>query len=144
MIASTLVLIGCSKSPYQPGLGELMTLNQMRHAKLWLAGEARNWQLAAYELDELEEGFDDVVKLYPTHKDIELPISELVPKIMGKRLKDLRAAIEARDPQAFEAAFDEVTAACNSCHQATKFGFNVVRRPTDRSWFGNQEFTPAP
>ena len=38
---------------YTPGLGEIMTLQQMRHTKLWLAGEARNWDLAAYEIKEL-------------------------------------------------------------------------------------------
>jgi hypothetical protein len=43
--------------PYVPGLGELMSANQMRHAKLWFAGEAGNWPLAAYDLDELKEGF---------------------------------------------------------------------------------------
>ena len=47
---------------YAPGLGEIMTLQQMRHTKLWLAGEAGNWDLAAYEIKELGEGFDDVVK----------------------------------------------------------------------------------
>jgi len=36
---------------YAPGLGEIMTFTQMRHAKLWLAGEAENWELAAYETD---------------------------------------------------------------------------------------------
>src|SRR5215472_13838048 len=50
---------------YAPGLGELMTFQQMRHTKLWLAGQARNWELAAYELDELEEGFDDIIKFHP-------------------------------------------------------------------------------
>ena len=29
--------------PYTPGLGEMMTLQQMRHTKLWLAGDAGNW-----------------------------------------------------------------------------------------------------
>ena len=36
-----------------------MTLTQMRHAKLWFAGQAANWSLAAYELDELNEGMQD-------------------------------------------------------------------------------------
>jgi hypothetical protein len=36
-----------------------MTLTQMRHAKLWFAGQAANWPLAAYELDELHEGMQD-------------------------------------------------------------------------------------
>src|SRR5690348_11915037 len=54
---------------YVPGLGEIMSLQQMRHTKLWLAGAAKNWKLADYELDELGEGFDDAVKMHPTHKD---------------------------------------------------------------------------
>ena len=48
---------GCS-GEYKPGLGELMTLNQMRHAKLWYAGQSENWPLAEYELDELQEARD--------------------------------------------------------------------------------------
>jgi hypothetical protein len=135
-------LVNCSKG-YEPGLGELMSLNQMRHAKLWFAGQARNWELADYELDELEEGFDDVVKFHPIHKDAQLPISELVPKIMNEPIKQLRVAIQARDSEAFARAFDAVTAGCNSCHQATNFGFNVVRRPAGPSWFGNQDFAPG-
>jgi hypothetical protein len=134
--------VGCSKG-YEPGLGELMSLNQMRHAKLWFAGQARNWELADYELDELEEGFADVVELHPTHKNGPLPVSELVPKIMNEPLKQLRAAIQARDSESFARAFDAVTAGCNSCHQATNFGFNVVRRPAGPSWFSNQDFVPA-
>jgi hypothetical protein len=134
--------VSCAQG-YEPGLGELMSLNQMRHAKLWFAGQTRNWKLADYELDELEEGFADVVKYHPTHKNGQLPVSELVPKIMNEPLKQLRAAIQAQDPESFVRAFDTVTAGCNSCHQATNFGFNVVRRPTDPSWFGNQDFVPS-
>jgi hypothetical protein len=135
-------LVRCSPG-YEPGLGELMSLNQMRHAKLWFAGQARNWKLADYELDELEEGFADVVKYHPTHKNGPLPVSELVPKIMNEPLHQLRAAIQAQDQAAFVKAYDAVTAGCNSCHQATNFGFNVVRRPADPSWFSNQDFTPG-
>ena len=142
VLAVAAVSASCSRG-YEPGLGELMSLNQMRHAKLWFAGQAGNWKLADYELDELEEGFADVVKFHPTHKDSQLPISELVPKIMNEPIQQLRAAIQARDPEAFNRAFDAVTAGCNSCHQATNFGFNVVRRPSDPSWFGNQDFVPG-
>src|ERR1700755_1322366 len=46
-----------------PGLGEIMSLQQMRHIKLWFAGNAANWRLADYEIGELGEGFDDVRKL---------------------------------------------------------------------------------
>src|ERR1700733_293115 len=57
-----------SKAPYHPGLGELMTaFVQPRHIKLGLAGAARNWAYAAYELGELRETFDDVGKLVLKH-----------------------------------------------------------------------------
>jgi hypothetical protein len=52
-----------TEEPYQPGLGEIMSLQQMRHIKLWFAGNAANWPLADYEIGELGEGFDDVRKL---------------------------------------------------------------------------------
>jgi hypothetical protein len=128
-------------APYVPGLGEIMTLNQMRHAKLWLAGDAGNWKLASYELDELEEGFHDVVEFHPTHKDSPVPITAVVPEITGIPLKKLHAAIAAKSRDDFAAAFDLLTHACNACHQATNFGFNVVKRPTANA-FPNQDFAP--
>jgi hypothetical protein len=134
-----LLAAACSRES-GPGLGEIMTLNQMRHAKLWRAGEAQNWNLAAYELDELQEGFDDVVRFHPTHKDAPLPLSALVPKIMAEPMQQVRRAVEAKDHDAFVGAYDGLTNACNACHQATNFGFNVVKRPTDASWFSNQDF----
>jgi hypothetical protein len=39
-----------------------MSLQQMRHTKLWFAGNARNWDLAGYEFDELKEGFENVAR----------------------------------------------------------------------------------
>ncbi len=131
----------CSRqaAPYTPGLGEIMTLTQMRHAKLWLAGDAGNWPLASYELDELKEGFDDVVAFHPTHKDAPLPLSELIPKMMDAPLKDLGEAVAAKDRDRFAGAFDDLTKGCNGCHQATNFGFNVVTRPKNNP-YANQSF----
>lgn len=124
-----------------PGLGELMTFNQMRHAKLWFAGESGNWKLAAYEVGELGEGFDDVVRYHPTHKDSPVPIGEAVEKILREPLAEVGRAIAAKDRARFEKAFDAVTDACNRCHRATNFGFNVVQRPTSNP-FSNQVFAP--
>jgi hypothetical protein len=44
--------------PTRPG-SAIMSLQQMRHPKLYFAGQAENWDLAAYEPDEIGEGFDD-------------------------------------------------------------------------------------
>src|SRR2546426_9863868 len=139
-VVFALMTVGCTGS-YRPGLGELMNFTQMRHAKLWFAGQEQNWQLAQYEVDELQEGFDEVVRFHASHKDSPLPLSLLVPKIMTQPMGDLRSAISAHDKRAFVLAYDGLTAGCNSCHQATNFGFNVVKRPSDASWFTNQAFT---
>ena len=128
-------------SPWTPGLGELMSLQQMRHVKLWFAGEAGNWKLAAYEVDELNEGFDDIVRLHPTHKDSPVPIPEPVAKIVRQPLSEVGKAIEAKDKARFAKAFDAVTEGCNSCHRATNFSFNVVRRPASNPYV-NQSFAP--
>lgn len=140
-----IAVCSCAKprdTGYVPGLGELMAGQQVRHAKLWFAGENENWRLAAYEVDELKEGFGDVVKLHPVLEDSHIPVSKLVPTIIEGPLGEVGAAVEARSKPRFEAAFDKLTAACNQCHQAANFGFNVVKRPTSPP-FSNQEFEVA-
>lgn len=124
---------------YVPGLGEMMSLQQMRHAKLWFAGQAGNWELAAYELDELGEGFDDIVKFHPTHKDSPVAPKDAIPRMVTEPLKELRTAVDKHDSHTFERAYDSLTASCNNCHQATNFGFNAVQTPAT-SPYPNQVF----
>jgi hypothetical protein len=140
LLLSSLTTPGCNRSaptPYVPGLGEIMTATQMRHSKLWFAGRAGNWPLASYELDELQEGFEDAVRFHPTHKDA--PISDLLPRMTAAPLAQLDRAIAGKDVAEFTRAFDALTAACNACHQAAHFGFNVITRPTSNP-FTNQRF----
>ena len=126
---------------YVPGLGEIMSLQQMRHTKLWFAGQAGNWLLADYEIKELKEGFDDAVTMHPTLEDAPLPIKDIVPKKVTVPLQDLAAAGRAQNRAMFDVAFDELTTACNECHQAENFGFNVIQRPSSNP-YANQTFTP--
>jgi len=114
---------------YAPGLGEIMTLQQMRHTKLWFSGQAGNWDLASYELKELSEGFDDIVKYHPTHEESPVAPKDAIPRMIPGPLKDLQAAVDGKDKKAFETAYDSLTSACNDCHQATNFGFNRLQRP---------------
>jgi hypothetical protein len=128
-----------ASEPYAPGLGEMMSLQQMRHVKLWFAGQAENWELAAYELDELGEGFDDIVKFHPTHKDSPVAPRDAIPRMVTEPLQALRAAVDSKDAHAFERAYDSLTTSCNNCHQATNFGFNSVQRPASNP-YPNQVF----
>jgi hypothetical protein len=125
---------------YIPGLGELMGRIQTDHAKLWLAGEARNWELAEYQLGELKEVFSDVQDLVPRYKNI--PVGDMIDAIVTGTITDLENAITTQDFGKFSAAFDHLTTACNSCHQAANRGYIAIRRPT-QSNFSNQDFSPA-
>lgn len=124
---------------YVPGLGEIMSLQQMRHTKLWLAGSQRNWPLADYELDELREGFEDAQKFHQTHEGV--PVGAMVVSLTPAPLEALGKAIHAKDPAGFARSFDRLTEACNTCHRAAKHGFIVITRPAT-SPFPNQKFAP--
>jgi hypothetical protein len=140
-VAFAFASAACSReaNAYAPGLGEIMTFTQLRHQKLWLAGDAGNWPLANYELDELAEGFDDVIAFHPTDKSTPVPLSQAIPAQTGQPIAALREAIGKQDKAAFARAFDGLTAACNTCHALTNHAFNVVVRPAASS-FPNQDF----
>ena len=129
------------KPAYSPGLGEFMLQTQMRHLKLWLAGNAGNWELADYEIDELKEGLEDAAKYVPVYKNT--PVAPMIESIIMKPINEVEAAIKARDRTKFTASFDRLTEACNSCHAASNRAFIVVQRPTGVQ-FPNQSFAPKP
>jgi phosphohistidine phosphatase SixA len=111
--------------------------------KLWFAGEAGNWDLAGYEAKELGEGFDDVLTFHPTHEDAPVAPKDAIPRMVTQPVADLKTAIANKDRAAFERSFDALTGACNNCHKAMNFGFNVVQRPSANP-YANQVFaTPA-
>ncbi len=111
---------GVAIEPYEPKIGEIMALQQMRHIKLWFAGRAGNWPLADYEIGELKEGFDDVNRRIG---------GDTVEKAVGEPITALEKAIEAEDREAFTRAYDHLSAGCNSCHHTLDHGFVVIQRP---------------
>jgi hypothetical protein len=125
---------------YVPSLANLMLLVQMRHAKLWFAGYAANWELADFTIHELEEGLEDIAKLYPATKDG--PIGDMIEQIAKEPISAVEKAVKARDRNSFVRAYERLTAACNSCHQAANHAFIAIRRPA-ASPFPNQSFAPA-
>jgi hypothetical protein len=125
--------------PYEPALIEFMLQVQNHHAKIWLAGNARNWELADYQAEELEELLEDIVKRIPIYKDI--PVAKLFESTAMPPIGEVQAAIKSRDSKAFLTAYDKLTAACNACHEAASRGFIVVQRPAT-SAFPSQSFTP--
>ena len=116
------------QSAYVPGLGDIMGATQMRHAKLWFAGQNGNWQLAGYELGEIKEGFEVAVTLHPNFMGV--PVSSLITAFTAKPLDALVSAIAARSKDDFTKAFDQLTSGCNGCHHAANKPFIVINRPS--------------
>jgi Spy/CpxP family protein refolding chaperone len=125
--------------PFTPGLVEFMMTVQSHHAKLWLAGNAGNWELADYQADELKELLEDIAKRVPDYKGT--PVGKMIEAVTMPPIGDIESAIKNRDGAKFQAAFDRLTAACNACHEAANRSFIVVQRPAT-SPFPNQSFAP--
>jgi hypothetical protein len=128
-----------AKEPYQPGLGEFMTATQLRHAKLWFAGKQNNWDLAAYEIDEIKQGLEDAARLFPTFDGI--PVAEMIKTIIDPRIEELEKAVRAKSSTKFTAAFDELTSGCNNCHAGASKPFIRIQRPIAPP-LTNQNFEP--
>ena len=125
------------KDSHGPGLVETMMATQSHHTKLWLAGNARNWELAEYQVEELKEGLEDAAKHIPDYKGV--PVGSMIESLMLPPIVEVESAIKARDREKFAVAFDKATAACNTCHVGANRGFIVIQRPAT-SAFPNQSF----
>ncbi len=129
-----------ARAPYEPGLGEFMMATQLRHAKLWFAGKNHNWDLAAYEIDEIKEGLEDATRLHSTVEGV--PVAEMIKTIIDPRLERLEKAVGAKNNAQFVTGFDELTDGCNACHAGAGKPFIRIQRPSEVP-ISNQNFAPA-
>jgi hypothetical protein len=115
---------------FRPGLHSLMQQVQLRHAQLWFAGEAGNWELADYQAHELEELLEQIQELHPEYDGRS--VAELLEQLLQPAVERVESAIDTRQPAEFAAAFDDMTTQCNACHAATDRRAIVIQRPTTR------------
>ena len=119
---------------YVPGLGNIMEAIQWRHIKLAYAGKSANWELARYELGQMQESLSDAARLYQG-----IPIDKV--DMIEQPVTALYDAIRSKDAPRFTRAFADLTGACNSCHAAAQVGFITIQVPT-ASPFTDQSFAP--
>jgi hypothetical protein len=118
---------------YSPGVGEFMSSIQMHHAKLWFAGKNENWDLANFEIEEIQESLDDIQQYCADSPSIK-PLPMIFPP-----LDSVKRAISEKNIARFKTSFNLLTNTCNSCHQAANHAFNVIRIP-DTPPVSNQVF----
>ncbi|HLO80017.1 MAG TPA: hypothetical protein VK166_03610 [Chitinophagaceae bacterium] len=121
------------KDTYKPGFGEFMSSVQVHHNKLWFAGQNQNWKLADFEIHEIKETVDDIIK-YQAERTESQEVDMLYPI-----LDSVEHSIQAKNLSQFKTNFTLLTNTCNNCHRATNFEFNVVKIPESPP-FSNQDF----
>jgi hypothetical protein len=124
-----------SAKQHAPRLVEIMTAAQLQHLKLWFAGRAKNWDLAAYELRQLRDSLAEAAALYPG-----IPISNVTTMMVP--LRSISDALAAKDSHKFASSMRELTDGCNACHSSMDRGFVVMKLPTDQPPPANQMFAP--
>lgn len=104
----------------QPGAAEVMFTVGQRLNTLATAGKKQNWDIAAFEAEEIEEAFDRLMITRP-----EMTTS-LEAFITGS-LDPVITAINNHDKPGFAAARDAMVGACTACHETYGVGFMVVK-----------------
>jgi hypothetical protein len=113
---------------YHPSLGDLMTMAvQPRHTKLGLAGQAKNWPYAQYELSELRNAFARIARTIPTYRNIDM--AAVIGALTTEPLKAVEQAINAKDVGQFKSAYARLTTTCNACHLSQDHPFVLIRIP---------------
>jgi hypothetical protein len=77
------------------------------------------------------------MRLYPNNLKSNMTM-------MPPAVDEVDNAIKAKDSSKFSKAYSKLTAACNTCHEATGFGFIRMRDPTlspiETSPFSDESF----
>jgi hypothetical protein len=120
-----------------PGLGEYMSTIQLHAGKLWFAAKASNWELAAYELDELKETMEAAKSLNVEKKGVK--ISGVLDSVLQTQVAQLAESIKSEKPAEFQKSYDETLSACNGCHTEAGYKFIHIIRPmappvTNQRW----------
>jgi hypothetical protein len=127
-----------SQEGYAPPLNLLMVATQLSHFKLWYAGAVENWPLAKYELTQIRIDIDRAKSVYPNNVQSNMTM-------MTPEADEVENAITAKDSVRFSKAFSKLTTACNTCHEATGFGFIKMRdpklSPIETSPFSDESFS---
>lgn len=120
------------KNSYTPGLGMLMNAIQSHHLKLWKAGVNENWELAGFEIHELEERFEDIEDFHSEHEETK----QL--KMIYPQIENVEEAVKKKNVIDFATSYEVLTSTCNSCHYVNDHPFIKIKVPNDG--VGNQIF----
>lgn len=111
----------------QERFGALMTEVGRRFELIGRAATAHRWQLAAYEVHELQEVFeDDLPHAKPPDEVKGVDLHAIESTFLKTNMPELKAAVDAKNDPALGKAIARAAATCNGCHEATGHAFIEV------------------
>jgi cytochrome c553 len=106
----------------QPGLGSIMIEFGHRFYVAYYAAKAGNWELAAYQIDELVEVQEVAEATRPKY-------TEALKTFEHGDIADLQKVIKAKNWKQFDAQYTKTAHACNACHTRTGHPYIQYRLP---------------
>ena len=133
LIGCIAVCVGCTKpadapaaaAPQGKHFGDIMSEVGRRFERAGRAVVAGRWELAGYDLGEIDELFADIPDAIMP-EDVTIDVRPIAKAFVDTHPAELKKAIAAKDRAAFEAAFARAAGACNGCHQTAKRTFIEV------------------
>jgi hypothetical protein len=91
-------------------------------SNLWFAGQAQNWPLARFYLDETRSHLKWAVRVRPVRRTAagEVDLRNVLDGIDRSLLSSVQKTIDARDLAAFSKAYRDTLSGCYACHQASE------------------------
>jgi hypothetical protein len=120
-------------------IGQTMGDMQRFAEKLYFAGEARNWHLAAFYLHEIEETSEEIINANVVDEGVA--VSSFMRQMFPPAIARMQEALRTQQPDQFRPAYESMLVSCNACHQSTGHAFVKIIVPTQPT-YQNQDFRP--
>lgn len=118
-----------------------MVLFQRYLDKAAIAGEAGNWDLAAFYAEKIEENSQRVVDGGYLVDGVD--VSALAAEVAVPRAAGLVEATQTGEADAFEVALGRMVDGCNACHRRSGYREIQIVPPAGAA-YPSQDFTPIP
>ncbi|WP_298877490.1 cytochrome c [uncultured Bradyrhizobium sp.] len=101
-------------------LSDLMTRLQLQHAKLWFAGKLSNWNLANYEIQQIDANLEATSRLLANPSQADRA---------REQIRAVRQALQSKDGPAFMTSYAGLTNECNGCHRSSGYAWIAMQIP---------------
>jgi hypothetical protein len=125
--------VGASPVAAPMRYGAVMAEVGLRFERMGRAAEARRFELAGFELDEMGEAFsEDLPRAEPPQESQGVNLAGVAQAFGETNLPELGAALKAKDAVAFRAAYARAAETCNGCHRVSGHVFVEVPKEPGR------------